>query len=83
MFAEKVAVLAHVWAKSCRAAIECNLAEQTAAHQHTEAIINGGEGNFGHAPLHPLKNLIGGGVIVTIGDYFENFLALPGETKAS
>jgi hypothetical protein len=77
-----MAMLAHIRAKTRGTPIQRHLPQQTATDQHTQAIVNGGEGNLGHPPFDPFENFVRSRMIATIRHHLENFAALPGKTKA-
>ena len=83
LLAEEMAVVPHVRAKPGGAAIQHHLADEAALHQHAEAIVNRREGNLRHAFSRALKNLLGGGMIVTMRDCVEYLLPLPSQTQAT
>ena len=82
MVAIKVAVLAHVWAKSGRATLQGNLPDDTAFDQGVEAIVNRRHGNVGHGGLGADKDLLGGGMIALVQQDVVDLLALGGESEA-
>ena len=81
--AEKVAMLAHVRAKPCRTAIQCNLPHQPALNQHAEAVVNSRKGDFRHPLLSALKNFVRRWVIVAPRHHVEHFLSLACRAKSA
>lgn len=78
----KMAMLPHIRAKTGGTSIKRNLTQKTAPHQNTQAVVNGGKRDFGHAPFHAIEDLIGRRMVVTIRDHLENFAPLACKTKA-
>jgi len=79
----KMAMFAHVRAKTGRAAFERNLANDTALHQRVQAIVNCGHGNIGHGPLGAHKNGLGRGMIPLGQQNLVHLLALRRKPKAA
>jgi len=81
--AVKMPVLAHVRAKTNGSAIQDHLPNQTAFHEHAEAVVNGREGDFGVRLLGSLEDEFGGWVVVALGNYVEHLLALTRHAQAA
>ena len=78
---KKMTVLPHIRTKARRTAVQRDLPEQPASHQHAQAIVNRRERNFRHPPLHSLENFVRSRVIVAFRDDFEDLTALTRKTK--
>ena len=79
----KMAMFAHVRAKTGRAAFERNLANDAALHQRVQAIIDCSHGNIGHGPLGAHKNGLGRGMIPLCEQNLVHLLALRRKTEAT
>lgn len=76
-FAVEMPVFAHVRAEAHGGAVENDLADEAAFDEDAQAVVNGGEGNFGAGLAGALEDLLGGGVVVAVGQDIEHLLALP------
>ena len=78
-----MAMLLHVWAITCRTALELHLAHEAAFHQRIEAIINRGHGNIRHGLFGPDENLLRCRVIALLDQHVINMLSLGREAKTA
>lgn len=76
-----MAVFPHVRAEARGTSIEGHLANQAATDEHTQAVINGCEGNLRHAFFGALENLVSGRMVVAAGNHFENLFTLAGRAE--
>src|SRR6185312_5018796 len=79
----KVAMLAHVRAKTGRAAVHVHLPRHAGLHEGVEAVVDGGHGNIGHFALGADEHFLGGRMIALLHQHIVDVLALRGEPKAA
>ncbi len=73
----------HVWTKASWRPVQNYLANQSALHQDTQAIIDCGERNFWHALFGPLKDFFSSWMIMTFQQNVVNALTLFCEPKTA
>jgi hypothetical protein len=78
-----MAMLLHVGAKPRGAALNLDLAQETAFYEGVQAIINRRMGNIGHLPLGADKDLLGGGMIALLQQNVIDLLALRRQSQAT
>src|SRR5690348_6852341 len=76
-------VLAHVRAKTGRAAVHIHLPRHAGAHEGIEAIIDRRHGNIRHLAFGADENFLGGGMIPFLDQDIVDVLALRREPKAA
>ena len=79
----KMAVLGHVRAKMCRAAIQGHLPHQAAFDQRVQAVIDCCHRNVRHLALGPDKHSLGSRVIPFLQQHRVHVFPLPSGTKSA
>ena len=82
-FAIEMPMFAHVRAEANAGAIEDDLADEAAFDEDAEAVVNGGEGNFGVGFFGALEDLFGRRVVMAFDDDVEDLLALAGHFQTA
>lgn len=77
-FILEMAMVAEVGTVTGGIALDIDLANELVGNQGIEAVVDGGEGDGGHAFLSAEENVVGGGVVAVSKENGEDFAALFG-----